>query len=90
MPVSEEMASILTEALDPVELEIKDVSHLHEGHPGMEGREAKETHFHVKIVSLAFEGRPKPECHRMVYKLLEDFLSANVHALSLKTSVPRT
>lgn len=88
MPVKEEMTRILTEALDPVELEIRDVSHLHEGHAGLEGANANETHFHVKIVSKSFSGKTKTECHRIVYGLLSDLLKTSVHALSLKLSTP--
>ncbi len=39
----------------------------------------------VEVVSGAFEGKSRLQCHRLVYELLDDELKGGVHALSLRT-----
>jgi BolA family transcriptional regulator, general stress-responsive regulator len=76
----------LSEAFSPESLEVSDESHLHEGHAGH--RPGGETHFRVYIVSAAFEGKSRIECHRMINSALEAELKGGVHALAIKAQAP--
>lgn len=76
----------LENSLTPVSLEIVDDSHRHEGHGG--ARPSGETHFNIRIVSVAFEGKPRLARHRMVFECLKELMDAPVHALSLNTLTP--
>ena len=78
--------SLLESAFLPQELRIRDDSHLHEGHAG--AREGK-GHYSVNIVSKAFEGRRRLECHQMVYAALGDMMQTDIHALSISAESPR-
>ena len=74
---------MLSEALSPDELLVKDQSHLHSGHAGAkDGR----GHFEVIIVADAFHGRSRIECHRLIYEVLGDLMTTDIHALSIQAS----
>ena len=79
--------SLLESAFHPQELQIRDDSHLHEGHVG--AREGK-GHYSVRIVSKAFEGRRRLECHQMVYDALGEMMKTDIHALSISAEPPTT
>lgn len=72
----------LQAALDPVVLDLDDVSHKHAGHAGVQSG-ATETHFNLKIVSSKFEGKTLVKRHRLVYDLLQEELQTGLHALSI-------
>jgi len=75
----------LTAALAPTALEIIDDSHKHVGHAGAkDGR----GHFSVNITSAAFAGLAPLACHRAIYAALGRMMETDIHALSIKTSVP--
>jgi BolA protein len=76
----------LREAFTPESLEVKDESHLHEGHAGH--RAGGETHFRVYIVSPAFKGKSRIERHRMINAVLTRELAGSVHALALHAQAP--
>ena len=76
----------LTEALAPTRLDVDDESHLHSGHPG--ARPGGDSHFRVRVVSAAFEGKSRVERQRMVNAVLADEFAAGLHALSLVTLTP--
>lgn len=42
-------------------------------------------HFAARVVSSAFEGKPLPTQHRLVYKALGDHMRSDIHALALRT-----
>ena len=86
MTMKDTITRKLTEAFAPNLLDIRDESHLHEGHAGH--RPGGETHFRVHIVSTAFAGKSRIERHRMVNALLADELAGQVHALAIKADVP--
>lgn len=89
MTIAEEIHEILSDAMQPVRLEVADKSHLHAGHAGHAGaRPGGETHFHVTIVSPLFEGENRVARHRRVNVLLAELLAGQVHALQLKTLTP--
>ena len=76
---------ILQEALTPVELRIKDQSHLHAGHQGaQDGR----GHYDVMIVSEVFTGHRTLARHRMVYDALGTLMATDIHALRIRAYAP--
>lgn len=75
----------LREALDPLELMVKDQSQLHAGHEGAaDGR----GHFDVRIVAAAFEGKSRIARHRMIYDALGALLDTDIHALRITAQTP--
>jgi len=61
----------LTKELQPIHLEIRDDSHKHAGHAAMKGTSAKESHFHVLVVSSAFDNLMLIDRHRLVNEILD-------------------
>ncbi len=86
MNIAERINKKLNEALTPVVLEVVDESAKHKGHGGW--REGGETHFHVTVVSAAFEGKSRVDRQRMIYALLAEEMAERVHALALTTKTP--
>ena len=72
-------------ALDPLELEIVDESHLHAGHAGAASGHG---HFRVRLVSNRFTGLAPLARHRAVYDALGTMLQTDIHALTLETLSP--
>ncbi len=77
---------LLTEAFEPVNLEITDDSGKHAGHAG--AAPGGETHYTVKITSAAFEGLSRLQVQRSVMLVLQPEFDTGLHALSLKASAP--
>lgn len=73
--------------LNPMELEVEDISYQHAGHAGTRGSDG-ETHFNLKVVSGEFEGKSLVKRHRMIYQLLQDELENGLHALSIVAKTP--
>lgn len=86
MLIAHQIRDKLTAALHPEHLEIVDESHRHAGHAG--ARPGGETHFRVEVVAMAFQGKSRLERQRLVYALLKDEMSQQIHALSLVTRAP--
>jgi BolA family transcriptional regulator, general stress-responsive regulator len=76
----------LTAAFAPASLEVRDDSHLHQGHAGH--RPGGDTHFAVHIVANAFKGKTRVERHRMINEALLDELRGGVHALAIQALAP--
>ena len=85
-PIAAEMNRRLTLALAPVSLELVDDSEQHRGHGGY--NPAGESHFTLRICSVAFAGKSRVERQRMVYNALGELMDERVHALSIKASAP--
>lgn len=66
----------------PIELEVKDDSHLHIGH---EGAKQGGGHYTVRVVSASFIGKSLLERHRMVYQALAELMLEDIHALKIFT-----
>ena len=82
---TERLERRLRAALDPVEIEIVDDSHLHAGHAGAaDGR----GHFSVSIVSERFTRLPVVRRHRLVYEAVGDLMTTDIHALSIRALAP--
>ena len=75
----------IDQALEPVQLEIIDDSHLHAGHAGAAGGGG---HFTVRIVSEKFSNHKLIERHRMVYAAVNDLMPTEIHALSITALTP--
>jgi BolA protein len=74
----------LREALQPLELDVQDDSHLHAGHAG--AREGG--HYTVRIVSTRFEGLSRVARHRLVYDALQGLIQSGIHALAIQARSP--
>ena len=79
------MRKRLTESLLPLQLDIRDDSHLHAGHAGARGGGG---HFSIHVVAQAFADKPLIERHRMIYDLLQDMMHTEIHALSIQARSP--
>ena len=75
----------LRERFEPSRFELRDDSAKHVGHAGASSGGG---HFHVLIVSEAFEGRTRLEQHRMVNDALSELFGPLIHALALETRAP--
>jgi BolA protein len=75
----------LRDAFAPVEMLVKDQSHLHAGH---EGAKDGKGHFDVTIVSESFAGLNRIARHRLVYDALGDFMDSDIHALRITAITP--
>ena len=74
----------LREDLQPLQLEVRDDSHLHAGHAGArEGR-----HFSVTVRSARFTGLSRVARHRLVYHSLRFLIPQGVHALAIEALAP--
>ncbi|KAL1202966.1 SufE-like protein 1, chloroplastic/mitochondrial [Cardamine amara subsp. amara] len=80
----------LEKELSPVELEVEDVSYRHAGHGAVRGSAGDdgETHFNLRIVSDAFQGKSLVKRHRLIYDLLQEELQSGLHALSIVAKTP--
>lgn len=85
--VSAVMEKKLTEALEPIALEVIDDSASHAGHAGNPHGHG-ESHFHVNITSAAFSGKNRVARQRLVNAALREELSGPVHALSMTCRAP--
>jgi BolA protein len=70
----------------PDRLVVLDESAAHAGHAGH--RPGGESHFRVRIVSSAFEGRSRVDRHRLVNEALREAFAGGVHALAIEAAAP--
>jgi BolA protein len=83
---SAEIEAALQAALEPLQLVVRDDSHLHAGHAGArEGR-----HFSVTITSARFEGLSRVGRHRLVYDALHSLMPRGIHALAIDARAPQS
>jgi len=68
-----------------VEIDVIDQSAAHAGHAG--AREGG-GHFHVILVSSAFDGLGSLQRQRAVYRVLADEMQSSIHALSMTCMSP--
>jgi BolA family transcriptional regulator, general stress-responsive regulator len=79
-----DIEAALTQALQPVELAVRDDSHLHAGHAGArEGR-----HFFVTVCSAHFAGINRVGRHRLVYDAVASLMPLGIHALAIVAHAP--
>lgn len=76
---------LLTAALSPESILVKDQSHLHAGHAGAkDGR----GHFDVTIVTEQFSGLNRLNRHKMVYAALGKLMESDIHAVRITALAP--
>ena len=80
-----EITKRLTEAFEPETLGVEDESHLHAGH---EGAKDGRSHFRVLIISDEFADKTLIERHRMVYRVLDEMMRVDIHALAIDAWAP--
>jgi BolA family transcriptional regulator, general stress-responsive regulator len=83
---SERIENALRDALAPIHFVLTDESAKHAGHAG--ARPGGETHYHVVMVSAAFEGQTRVARQRLVYQALAEEFETGLHALSLNLKTP--
>lgn len=71
----------LQEQLNPSYLEVIDESAQHVGHAGYQGGGR---HFAVKISAESLKHPSRVEAHRMIYQILGDLMSHEIHALRIE------
>jgi BolA family transcriptional regulator, general stress-responsive regulator len=72
-------------ALNPMNLEIIDESHIHAGHAGaLDGG----GHYVLNIVSAQFAGSNTVARHRMIYSALGEMMKREIHALTIQARTP--
>jgi len=81
----ERLRQLLVARFAPLQLSIRDESHLHAGHAGAAGGHS---HFRVKIVAEAFRGIAPVARHRLVYAAVAELLNNDIHALALEALPP--
>ena len=80
-----EITRRLNEAFEPETLGVEDESYLHAGHEGAsDGR----SHFRVLIISDEFAEKTLIERHRMVYRVLDEMMRLDIHALAIDAWAP--
>jgi BolA protein len=70
----------------PLHFVLTDESRKHAGHAG--ARPGGETHYHVVMVSAAFQGQSRVARQRLVYQALHEEFDTGLHALSLDLKTP--
>jgi len=82
--ISSELHDLLSRALAPVRLELRDDSAAHAGHAGARSG----AHFAVTVVADCFVGRTPLQRHRMVYDAAAPLLRNGLHALQISALTP--
>jgi len=81
---AQDIEAALNAALQPLDLDVQDDSHLHVGHAGArEGR-----HFSVRLVSARFNGLSRLSRHRLVYDAVALLIPRGIHALAIDARAP--
>jgi BolA protein len=81
----ERIRALLEAGLSEPQVEVIDESHLHVGHAG--AREGK-GHFRAHIVSSSFAGLRPLQRHQLVYRVLNEMMQAEIHALNIVALTP--
>lgn len=81
MSIQDTIQTKLENAFLPQHLAIVNESHRH-------AMKAQDSHFHITLVSNAFDGQGLLARHRAVNKVLADELTGPVHAITLNTLTP--
>ncbi len=82
---TEVIRKLLNDSLKPEQIEIIDNSAAHAGHVGAQSGGG---HYHVTIVSDAFEGKTLVQRHQLIYKALGDMMKQQIHALGINAMSP--
>lgn len=77
----QEMRDRLEKYFEPSHLEIQDDSAKHKGHAGAKDGAG---HYNLIISAACFKNKNRIDVHREIYKVLEDLIPREVHALQIK------
>lgn len=77
-PIESTILKKVTDAFQPVRIELENESHRHNFSRGPEG------HFKLLVISNAFAGLRSIERHQKIFALLKSEMDAGVHALTIK------
>ncbi len=80
-----EITRTLKEAFDPETLGVEDESYMHVGH---EGAKDGRGHFRVLMIASVFDEKSMIERHRMIYRVLDDMMRNDIHALAIDAWAP--
>jgi len=86
MSVAAIIETKLREAFSPQALELIDESERHRGHGGW--RDGGETHFRLRMTTVAFTGQTRIARQRAVNRVLAEELAGPVHAFAMELSAP--
>jgi BolA family transcriptional regulator, general stress-responsive regulator len=82
---SERIRALLEAGLSEPQVQVVDESHLHIGHAGArDGR----GHFRAHIVSSSFTGLRPLQRHQLVYRILNEMMQTEIHALNIVALTP--
>ncbi|MCB9771874.1 MAG: BolA family transcriptional regulator [Candidatus Omnitrophica bacterium] len=81
------ITQLLQEQLKPTLLTIEDDSAKHADHNPAAASGG--THFDVTIVSEEFYGKSRVQRHRMIYKILDNQIKQQIHALAITALTPQ-
>jgi stress-induced morphogen len=76
MPSAEQLQQRIEAALPGAEVSVEDLT-------------GGGDHFRAEVVSDRFEGLSRIQQHRLIYDVFDDDLGGPIHALSIKTAVPK-
>lgn len=75
--------------IEPSELTSRLLAAFPGSHVVVEDLTGTKDHFRAEIVSVAFAGKTPVEQHQLVYGALSEEMKGPIHALSLRTSIPK-
>jgi len=81
----ERLTQRLRDGLAPEHLQVLDDSHRHAGHAGAASGRG---HFSVLVSSARFAGLGTLKRHRLVYEVVGDMMTTDIHALSIQAFAP--
>ncbi len=81
-PIGLNIQSKLEAEFSPEHLEVIDESNQHHGHAG--AHPSGESHFRVRISSVALAGQSRVAQHRAIHSALIEELATRVHALAIE------
>ena len=80
------ITDILTNSLQPSQMELVNDSGKHKGHAGANPK--GDSHYTLNVTSDKFRGMTKVQRHQLIYKLLDSEFKAGLHALSIVAKTP--
>ncbi|WP_135212869.1 BolA family protein [Vitreimonas flagellata] len=83
---ADRIEKLLAAQFAPHEFVLEDDSRKHAGHAG--ARPGGETHYRLRLVSVAFAGLSRVARQRLVYDALREEFDTGLHALSLDLKTP--
>ncbi len=86
MTIENTIKDLLTTCCKPEVLELRNDSHKHIGHVGV--NDALNSHFSLTIVSTEFRNKSRVQRHQMIYECLKELMDNPIHALAIHAYTP--